>query len=457
MRPGYVKQMVRLLALLWTASLPVRAQGPVNYADWKLEWAEEFNAPIDTMALAERWQFSYPWGRAADEPTENGYFSAQELQTAGGVLNMTMHRQAEPIRYRGKALHYTTPMLYSRHLTDSLRPYNCNPDRGFSYGLFEVRARLSKSYSSPPNFWLYGGTPDEIDVFEGNADAIANNIHLAPGGYWRPSRRGDTWCQCHFYNADPTGNLQQQFHTYGMSWLPNSLIFYFDGVPIRHETRLIPAGCAMSVIVNMAALSWSDQPVDTLHIDYIRVYRPRRLPPVAPTLRPGGDYPQTENAWLPAETQPGRPDQATHQTWQLIPQHNSPQQLALRLIENYNPLCDMALPLPLASRWAPTWTQTNGMPELRVQILGSDSVHWTVTSLRGQSVAHGSAAGGATWLPRWETLPPGTYALHMQQAATTIVQPLTIVKRPADSAPTAEWQQLPVLPSATDLAPTENH
>ena len=455
MRPGYVKQIVRLLALLWTASLPVRAQGPVNYADWKLEWAEEFIAPIDTMALAERWQFSYPWGRAADEPTENGYFSAQELQTAGGVLNMTMHRQAEPIRYRGKALHYTTPMLYSRHLTDSLRPYNCNPDRGFSYGLFEVRARLSKSYSSPPNFWLYGGTPDEIDVFEGNADAIANNIHLAPGGYWRPSRRGDTWCQCHFYNADPTGNLQQQFHTYGVSWLPNGLIFYFDGIPIRHETRLIPAGCAMSVIVNMAALSWSDQPVDTLHVDYIRVYRPRRLPPVAPTLRPDGNYPQTENAWLPAETQPGRPDQATHQTWQLVPQHNSPQQLALRLIENYNPLCDMALPLPLAGRWAPTWTQINGTPELRVQIATTDSVRWMVCDLHGQPITHGTTAGATTWLPRWEALPPGTYALHLQQAAATMVQPLTIVKRPADSGPTTEWQQ--PAPPVTDPEPAGSH
>ena len=456
MKPGLVAQILCLITLLVVVGQPAWAQGPVNYADWKLEWAEEFNAPIDTVVLAGRWQFAYPWGRAADDAGENSYYSAQELQTAGGLLNMTMHRQAEPIRYRGKALRYTTPMLYSRHPADSLRPYNCNPDQGFSYGLFEVRARLPKSYNAQPNFWLYGGVPDEIDVFEGNSDAIANNIHLAWGGYWRPSRSKDTWCQCHFYNTDPAGNLHQQFHTYGLSWLPNSLTFYFDGIPIRHETRLVPAGCAMSVLVNMAALSWSDQLVDTLHIDYIRIYRPRRLPPVVPTLRPGGAYPQTENAWLPAEVQPGRPDQATHQTWRLAPKRHAPQQLALQLTENYNPICDLALPLPLANRWAPAWFQTNGIPELRVQIAGPDSLRWALSDARGLAVAHGVAAGGATWQPRWDNLPPGAYALHLQQGPARLAQSLTIIKRPAGSGPTSEWQQ-PVPTAATAPAPAETH
>ncbi|GAC1375801.1 MAG: hypothetical protein NVSMB30_20420 [Hymenobacter sp.] len=441
MRPSRAQRVIGLLGLLWAAALPARTQGRVDYADWRLEWAEEFNAPLDTVALAARWRFFYPWGRALDTPLETGYYTARELQTAGGVLNMTMHRLAAPQPYRGKALQYTTPLLMSRHPVDSLRPYNCNPDEGFSYGLFEVRARQPSSPSAAPGFWLFGGVPDEVDVFEGTAQAIANNFHLAPGGYWRPSRLQEQACQCFFYNADPAGNLHEQFHTYGVSWLPEGVVFYFDGVPIRHETRLVPAGCAMSVIVNMAALAGATQATDTLAIDYIRVYRPRRLPPVVPVLRPGAAVPPTEPAWLAADAPPGRPDPASFQTWRLAPPPRAPQLLALQLTDNYNPPCERALPLPVAGRWAPTWAQTDGTPELRVRTPAADSVRWTVRDLRGQPRARGATAGGGTWRPRWEALPPGTYALHLQQGAATRVQALTLVGRPADSRPDAAWQQ----------------
>ena len=435
-----------LLLVLWGTILSAQAQTRVNYADWRLEWAEEFNTPLDTAELASRWRFCYPWGRAMDSDIDNGYTTAKELQTAGGVLYMTMHRLATPIHYRGRDLNYTVPMLYSRHPADSLRPYNCGPDNGFSYGLFEVRARLPKALDSSPSFWLYGGAPDELNVFEGNANSIASNLHLISGNYWRPARQQEQVCQCPFYTTDPEGNLHDQFHTYGVSWLPNGVIFYFDGVPIRHETRLVPGGCSMSVIVNMAALSWYTQAADTLAVDYIRIYRARQLPYVPPVLRPGGAFPQTEQAWLPAEASPGLPDQGTHQTWQLAPQARNAVKLDLLLTENYNPPCWLPLPLPLAGRWAPTWLQSNGMPELRVQIAAADSVRWAVYDLHSQLVAQGTTAGNAVWHPRWDGLPPGTYVLHLRQGAAAMVHPLTIMQRPPDSAPTAEWQ-LPAPPA----------
>ena len=441
MRLNEANRVIGLVLLLWNVGLAAQAQNRVRYADWHLEWAEEFNTPIDTTDLATRWRFFYPWGRALISPIETGYYTAEELHTADGVLNMTMHKLATPRVYRDKSLKYNTGMLFSRHPVDSLRPYNCNPADGFSYGLFEVRARQPRGPGSAPGFWLYGGVPDEIDVFEATADVVANNFHLAPGGYWRPSRRQELACQCFFYNTDPAGNLNQQFHTYGVSWMPDGVIFYFDGLPIRHETRLIPAGCAMSIILNVAALAWSNQPTDTMAVDYIRVYRPRRLPVVVPALRPGADFPQTEQIWLPAETQPGLPPQDTHQVWQLAPQRRTPQQLALLLSDNYNPPCELNLPLPIAGRWAPVWAQTYGTPELRVQTSAPDSVHWTVHDLHGQPVARGVAAGGGTWRPSWPSLPPGTYALHLRQGAAALVQPLTIMGRPADSGPDKAWQQ----------------
>ena len=440
-------RIIGLVFLLWGAALTGRAQGPIHYADWRLEWAEEFNTPLDTAALGERWRFCYPWGPALDATIETGYYTGKELHTTGGALNLTMRKLTEPRLYRGRPRRYETGMLFSRHLIDSLRPYNCHPAEGFSYGLFEVRARQPRSAGAFPAFWLFGGVPDEIDVFEATADAFTSNFHLMPNDYWRPSRRLVQDCQCLFYNADPAGNLSQQFHTYGVSWLPDGVIFYYDGIPIRHETRLIPAGCAMAVIVNLAALAWAEAPIDTLAVDYIRVYRLRQPPRMVAALKSGAEYPKSEDFWMPAETQPGRPDQATHQSWQLAPPPRAPQRLALQLTDNYNPPCELALPLPVAGRWAPTWAQTNGLPELRVQIPNPDSVRWIVRDLRGQTVAHGTAAGGGAWLPRWTDLPPGTYGLQLQQGAGSLTQPLTILGRPAGSGPDAAWQQ-PAPPAA---------
>ncbi len=448
-RLGGVLRIISLLLLARASFLPAQAQGRVNYADWRLEWAEEFNAPLDTAVLAQRWRFSYPWGRSSTSSTENGYSTAEALHAGNGVLNMTMQRRAEPRQYRSKVLHYDTPMLMSRHVVDPLRPNNCNPDDpGFSYGLFEVRARQPKSAGTGPAFWLYGGAPDEIDIFETSADLLTNNFHLVPGNYWRPSRREDQTCQSVFYNTDPAGDLHEQFHTYGMSWLPNEVTFYFDGVPIRRETRFVPAGCSMSLILNIAAFTWAQTAADTLVVDYIRVYRPRQLPAVPAVQRPSGGFPQTELAWLPAEIPPGRPDQATHQTWQLAPEPRQPRRLGLLLVDNYNPPRDLALPLPIAGRWAPTWYQTTGMPELRVLAPAPDSVHWTVRDLHGRAVAAGVAPGGDTWRPCWPTLPPGAYALYLRQGVSTAVQPLAIIARPAHSGPSTAWQaQAPAPPA----------
>jgi hypothetical protein len=435
---------IGLLLLLVLAHLNISAQTRINYADWRLEWTEEFNAPLDTTILAERWNSAYPWGRVRASWLEASYYTAEELQTANGVLNMTAHQLAQPRTFGNQTVRYTTPMLFSRHPADSLRPVSCKSENGFSYGLFEVRARLPHSPTMPPGFWLWGGVPDEIDIFEGDAHMVASNIHIASGGYWRPTRREQQECQCFFYNADPIDNLQQQFHTYSVSWLPNELIFYFDGLPIRRETRFVPAGCPMNVIVNMTATAWAKVVSDTLAVDYVRIYRPRKLPYVPPVLRPGGQGPTTELTWLPAEVQPGRLDQGTYQVWELAPRRRTPKQLRLLLADNYNPPCFQVTSLPVAGEWAPAWKQTSGTPELRVQTTAPDSLHWAVrTLLSNQPVAQGSIAGGTIWQPHWPDLPPGTYSLHLQQGEASTVQPLTIMERPMGSGPTVEWQ-LPV-------------
>ena len=447
-----IRPALRLLALVLLSGLGfgARAQGPVNYADWKLEWAEEFNGPLDTTDLAKRWRFFYPWGHVINPAFEAGYYTGEGLQASNGVLNMTMRELKTPRQYHGKAMRYDTPMLISRHPVDSLLPTNCHAAEGFSYGLFEVRLKQPRYNESFPAFWLFGGTPDEIDIFESAVDVFSSNFHFPPHEYWRPARQKILDCQCNFFNSEATGKLQEEFHTYGVSWLPNGVIFYFDGVPIRHETRYVPAGCGMALILNMAVVDWARHSTDTMAVDYIRIYRPRQLPPVPVVQRPGGAFPTSEFDWLPFETRPGLGDQGSHQEWVAAAPPRAPHELRLQFTDNYNEACDVWLPLPIAGRWAPTWVQVNGTPELQIQLPAPDSLHWTVQAPGGRAVAHGAAPGGRMWYPRWAGLPPGSYAVHLRQGLRTAVQPLVVVGRPPDSAPTTAWQQPAPAPSPAE-------
>ena len=122
---------------------------------------------------------------------------------SGGVLHLVARRLAQPISTRGKELRYSSGLLMSHHPVDSLRPAACPPDaNGFSYGLFEVRCRQPANGSVFPAFWLWGGGPDEIDVFEASRWGFGNTIHtnarlLVPNAH--PAEA----CSCFFYDTDP--------------------------------------------------------------------------------------------------------------------------------------------------------------------------------------------------------------------------------------------------------------
>ena len=448
--------------LLWLACStppPAQAQGPVHYADWQLEWAEEFNAPTDTVALAARWRFAYPWGRNLAGNPESEYYSGRGVQpTANGVMHLVAQRLDTPVVYRGKSLRYSSGMLLSRKSHDQFLPATCwQQGEGFSYGLFEMRCRLARTHTAWPAFWLYGGVPDEVDIFESDVSSFSSTIHINNEPGWRPTQARPETCACTYFNADPASNLCDQFHTYGLCWQPNELVFYFDGVPIRHETRHVPTGCPMYLIANLAIVDWATAATDTLTVDYIRVYRPKALP--QPTAMPAGAYlPQPELKWLPATTHPGRADQSSFQGWQL--RRRSATRLSFELTDNYNPSCNLALPLPIAGHWAPAWLLTHGTPEVRVALPGTDTVHWELRDLTGRLWLRGHHAPGRLWRPQWPTLPPGGYCLQVRQGQARGIQAVTILGRPAGSAPTTQWLEpvAPILPAHVGTAPeTPSH
>lgn len=446
----FVVRFVGIWLLLGLSSQHAHAQRRINYADWRLEWSDEFNQASDTVALADHWRFAFPWGRnLINNPETEFYTGAGVRADSGGVLHLVARKLDQPIPYLGKQLRYSSGMLMSHHPDDPLRPKSCpDPADGFSYGLFEVRCRQPARPNVFPAFWLWGGGPDEFDVFEGDRRSFGNTIHTDSPGYWYPTRTHTDGCSCFFYDTDPAGDLHDQFHTYGLEWRPNEAVFYFDGYPIRRETRLLATGCAMYVIVNLAMWNWANIPGDTLHVDYIRVYRPRTLPDPVAVVRWGGLQPGSEYEWSPFDNKPGRGIEGRVQRWEARPQPDG--RLALQLTDNLNAACDVILPLPVNNRWDPPWMVFDGLPDVRLRFLAPDSVTWQLADRWGRPLVAGTVAGTAEWRPRWPGLPPGHYALHLRQGAAMATQTVVVLGRgPLDAQPLPAWLE-PAPPPAAD-------
>jgi hypothetical protein len=447
----WVKTLLLIATWLGYGSAAVHAQAPPNYADYKLLWAEEFNQDGDSTLLAPRWGFAYPWGRNIVGNAETEYYTGTEVHTRGGLLHLTATRLAQPRRYQlgseVRQLRYTAGMLHSLLPgLDSLRLAPCPPTPGgFGYGMFEVRCRLPKGYGAFPAFWLAGH--DEFDILEAVDGGFGNNAVAHGNAYWRPALAQAQACQCLFYSTVP-GHFSTLFHTYTLRWEPGQLTFYFDGVPIRRETRFRTLGCPLNLIVNLAMWNWASPATDTLAIDYIRVWQPRQPPAFSFAV---GDYRQPPVGYgaMPRWEPKGYVPPPGLQTWTLAP--DSLGRLRLNLTDNHNPPCSGWQALPTAEGWRTPWLvpRLREAPVSQVTFGGAADLSWALTDGRGRVVLAGTAPAGQPWRPSWPVwLKPGAYWLRlrlMKSADPAIWHPFYVVDFP-EMTPDAAWLAPPNKP-----------
>lgn len=111
--------------------------------------------------------------------------------------------------------------------------------RSFTYGYFESRMKMPSGGGAWPAFWLLGSNIDtlpwprsgEIDIMEytGNVpNRTTSAVHYANSFGAHEYKSGA------YNNAQPLAN---EYHTYGLLWLPNELTFYFDGREIFRLTK----------------------------------------------------------------------------------------------------------------------------------------------------------------------------------------------------------------------------
>lgn len=136
----------------------------------------------------------------------------------------------------------------------------------FGYGRFEITARLPTGKALWPAFWMWSWSdwPPEIDVFEGyTKDSGYFNLSLDNPSLWNVKTNAyydligsyvDTTTSIEAKTHWMWKNPAKHFITYAVEWLPNIILFEYDGRVVRKIKRdwvlEFFKGHKMNVIIN---------------------------------------------------------------------------------------------------------------------------------------------------------------------------------------------------------------
>jgi beta-glucanase (GH16 family) len=246
---------------------PARSAVPEG---WQLVWQDEFQGSSLDPA---KWKIPSYRERSGQRINSPGTVSV-----ADGALHLTS-------MMRDGKLH--GPVIETRNT------------RKFRYGYFEGRIRFQHHQGHHGAFWLQtptfnSGNNDpakfgaEIDIIEwfgpGRRDGWAGmNVYYQSGG---KALRSPSVPRFDLMGGpDPAqpsaalADLGADFHTYGLLWAPEKLVFSCDGVVIMREERTI-SHIEQYLVLSLLSSAWERPRLkpsalpDTMLVDYVRVYQP---------------------------------------------------------------------------------------------------------------------------------------------------------------------------------------
>lgn len=150
----------------------------------------------------------------------------------------------------------------------------------FTFGYVEARINVQEGRGIWPSLWMLGSDTDgqapEVYVFEydgSKGDSIFHNYNYvdASGNLRSPGQQ----------EVQATG-FSEGFHTIGLRWSANELLYYVDGQPsyriigenVPNEDMYLILNLAMGGVWSGAPDATTPDPA-TLDVDYIRVYQLR--------------------------------------------------------------------------------------------------------------------------------------------------------------------------------------
>lgn len=175
--------------------------GPPVEGNWRLTFEDTFDGDkLDSS----KWIPSYQWGQTHNY---NAYCDPNNVLIENGLLRLKVEDKPS----HGKK--YTSAVITSYGKFSQ------------KYGYFEGRFRIPMGKGLWPAFWMLPYPqhwPPEIDIFETIKDdpQIYMTYHWSDQGH---KSSGKHWTEDGF-------SYSKEFHTYGLLWEPDKLVWYIDGV-----------------------------------------------------------------------------------------------------------------------------------------------------------------------------------------------------------------------------------
>lgn len=248
------------------------AEPPKGY---KLLWADEFDS--GTAPDPTKWSYDTAVNKTGWYNNEAQYYSAHRAENArieDGNLVIEARKEDLSMMADWGGQHYSSARLITRGKAE------------WTYGFFDVRAKLPCGRGQWPAIWLLGTgqwpNTGEIDIMEyvgHEPTTIYGTTHSADSVAKSAPQGGKTEL------SEPPCNA---FHNYQAEWTPDAITFLIDGKPYYHREK--PKGAGVDVwpfhlpeylILNTAVGgNWGGQQGidDTIfptryEIDYVRVYQ----------------------------------------------------------------------------------------------------------------------------------------------------------------------------------------
>ena len=256
----------------------------------KLLWSDDFVGAKGSQASSTSWT-----PRLCEQAASNGggtchnneqqYYIPEAIAQDGSVdgnLIITTKRITQPVTNGG--ICYVGLCSFTSGRLDTQGKLS------FKYGFIEARIKMPAGSGNWPAFWMLGDNINQVGwPYSGEMDIV--EIHsdrptiTTSATHFSVTDTPSTCCSnARFvYDEVEVGvNVSSDYHTYAISWLPNSISYYFDGRLVGNTTPSRVSGkwafnekffLILNNAVGSFGGSWANLQSSTMSIDWVRSYQ----------------------------------------------------------------------------------------------------------------------------------------------------------------------------------------